>query len=52
MIPVPQMDTPHTQTNGDLKDDKSSNSSEAVSPKCVGALVISNNHYKDEEIDN
>ena len=51
MIPLSQLDTTHTQINGDLKDDRSSNSSTAVSPKGVVALVISNNHYKDEETD-
>ena len=52
MNPLSQLDTTHTQISGDLKDDRSSNSSKAVSPKGVVALVISNNHCKDDETDN
>ena len=52
IIPLHQLDTTHTDVNGDLKDYTSSNSSKAVSLKCVDALVISNNDCTDEETDN
>ena len=49
MVPLYQLDTTHTQTNDDPKDDHA-NSNDA-SPTCIEEVVILNEHCscKDEE---